>query len=80
MLVFGGETAAGTTSTGAAYNPLSNQWRALTTAGNPQVRSDATAVWSGTELIVFGGRANGTPFAALQRLNPQPTWYFYRKL
>ena len=25
------------------------------------------------------GRANGQVVGALQRLNPQPTWYFYRK-
>ncbi|MBK9137168.1 MAG: galactose oxidase [Verrucomicrobia bacterium] len=79
MLVFGGETASGPTATGGAYNPATGKWRSLTTAGSPIARSETVAAWSGTELLVFGGRAGSTPLAALQRLNPQPTWYFYRK-
>ena len=80
MLVFGGEDANGALATGAAYDPTANKWRALSTSGSPTARSDAKAVWSGTELLVFGGKANAQPVAALQRLNPQPAWYFYRKL
>jgi hypothetical protein len=30
-------------------------------------------------LLVFGGVAEGAPVLTLQSLNPQPTWYFYRK-
>jgi len=79
MLIFGGETAAGTVNDGAAYDPAADQWRALSGGGGPQARSGATAVWSGTEFICFGGLDNGAPLAALQRLNPQPAWYLYRK-
>ncbi len=79
MLIFGGETAGGTANDGAAYDPVANTWRPLSGAGNPQARSAAAAVWSGTELIVFGGVSNGTTLSSLQRLNPQPTWYLYRK-
>lgn len=79
MLVFGGESYLGTLSDGGAYDPVAGTWRALSTTGNPQPRSSATVVWSGTEMLVFGGVANGAPVPSLQRLNPQPTWYFYRK-
>lgn len=79
MLIFGGDTAGGPTATGGAYNPTSGTWRTLSGSGSPLARSVAAAAWSGTELLVFGGRANGSPVAALQRLNPQPAWYFYRK-
>jgi len=79
MIIFGGETAAGTVGDGAAYNPTTSQWRPLTVQGNPMPRSGAITVWSGTQLIVFGGLSNGQPIAALQLLNPQPTWYLYRK-
>ncbi len=79
MLIFGGDTSGGPTADGAAYDPLANQWRPLSSAGNPLARSGATAVWSGSELLVFGGLVNGAPTAWLQRLNPQPTWYLYRK-
>jgi N-acetylneuraminic acid mutarotase len=80
MLVFGGQTASGPTATGGAYNPTNNLWRALTLEGNPVPRTGATAVWTGAELAVFGGQSGLLPVAALQRLTPQPTWYFYRKL
>jgi hypothetical protein len=79
MVVFGGETASGTTATGAAYNPTTDHWRALTPAGDPVARSGAGAVWTGSEFVVFGGQSGPLPVAALQRLSPQPTWYFYRK-
>lgn len=80
MLVFGGEDATGALATGAAYDATANKWRTLNSSGNPTARSEAKAVWSGTELLVFGGKTNGQPIAAIQRLNPQPAWYFYRKL
>ena len=80
MLVFGGETASGPTATGAAYNPATNRWRPLNGSGNPVARAGASSIWTGSELMVFGGRAGELPVAALQRLTPQPTWYFYRKL
>ena len=79
MIIFGGETTAGTVGDGAAYNPATAQWRPLSALGNPTPRSGATTIWSGSELIVFGGLSNGQPIAALQLLNPQPTWYLYRK-
>ncbi len=79
MLVVAGQTAGGATATGAAYDPATDRWRVLGNPGSPQPRSEATAVWTGAEAILFGGRNDRTPLAALQRLTPQPTWYFYRK-
>lgn len=80
MVIYGGLTAAGTTATGAAYDPATGRWRPLTNPGVPQARSGATAAWTGSEALFFGGRNDaGTPLAALQRLNPQPAWYFFRK-
>jgi hypothetical protein len=79
MLVFGGESAAGTLADGAAYDPVAGKWRALSGTGGPQTRSSATAAWTVGAMLIFGGLANGVPVASLQILNPQPTWYFYRK-
>ena len=79
MLIFGGEAYLGTLADGAAYDPSAVKWRPLSATGSPQARSGATVAWSGTEMLVFGGLANGSPVVSLQRLNPQPTWYFYRK-
>jgi hypothetical protein len=79
MLIQGGDTVTGSVADGFAYHPGNGQWRALSGSGNPQPRSEATAVWAASELVVFGGRANGLLVASLQRLVPQPTWYFYLK-
>lgn len=79
MLVIGGY-GLNLLASGSAYNPLTAVWRALTTAGNPVARYGSSAVWSGSEVLVFAGQgANMEPIDALQRLNPQPAWYFYRE-
>ncbi|MCP5519780.1 MAG: hypothetical protein H7A45_21275 [Verrucomicrobiales bacterium] len=79
MLVVAGETAAGPTAEGHAYDPVARRWRALSTAGNPLARRNPTAVWTGTEILVFGGRNATQAIGSLERLTPQPTWYFHRK-
>ena len=79
MVVVGGENASGAIASGSAYDPAGDQWRQLSSAGNPRPRGAATVVWTGGELLCFGGQAGGQALGALQRLTPQPTWYFYRK-
>ena len=79
MVVFGGLTSSGEVSNGGVYDPLSGKWRALSTQGGPLSRSGATMVWSGSDLLVFGGQSGSQSIGSLQRLNPEPTWYFYRK-
>jgi N-acetylneuraminic acid mutarotase len=62
MIVFGGEAGppcytpqAG----GSEYDPATDSWQALPfLLGNTAPRSDHTAVWTGTEMIVWGGRTS----------------------
>jgi len=53
--VFDPETEAEiTSSSGAAYDPVTDEWRQL--ANSPLApRSDHSAVWTGTELVIWGG-------------------------
>jgi N-acetylneuraminic acid mutarotase len=63
MIVFGGATepGGGLTNTGGRYDPTTDSWTALTTTGAPSPRWRHTAVWTGTEMIVWGGQElNGT--------------------
>jgi N-acetylneuraminic acid mutarotase len=53
MLIWGGSGAAGKLGDGAAYNPTSDSWRAL--SFSPTARSGHTAVWTGSAMIVWGG-------------------------
>src|SRR3970282_2119379 len=51
------------TGTGARYDPNADTWTPTTMAGAPIGRRAHTAVWTGSEMIVWGGERAG------QRLN-----------
>jgi len=58
--------------TGGRYNPNTNTWTATSTTNVPEARENHTAVWTGTEMIVWGG-FNEEVFEALNtggRYNP----------
>lgn len=84
MIVWSGFGANSTSlpSSGAIYSPVTDSWRTMSSAGAPEGRTNATAIWTGTELIVWGGYAQGpvggTPGPALgngARYNPATdTW------
>lgn len=80
VIIATGAGASGDLATGGAYDPAADKWRALSTSSAPLARSQAVAVWTGTEIMLFGGMSGAQRIAVLQRLVPQPNWYFYRKL
>jgi N-acetylneuraminic acid mutarotase len=45
-------------NTGGRYNPGTNSWTATSTSNAPTARSLHTAVWTGSEMIVWGGGLN----------------------
>jgi N-acetylneuraminic acid mutarotase len=57
---------------GARYNPLTDTWTAMTTTNAPAARQDAVTVWTGTEMIVWGGNTEygSTAFNTGSRYNP----------
>ncbi|MDB4946564.1 MAG: kelch repeat protein [Labilithrix sp.] len=60
MIVFGGWTLprssqSGVHGDGASYDPSSKQWTMLPSTGAPSPRVGHTAVWTGTQMIVWGG-------------------------
>ena len=58
MIVFGGHPPSPPTlslNDGSRYDPLRNHWSPLPASGNPGPRALHTAVWTGREMIVFGG-------------------------
>ncbi|MEQ2009923.1 MAG: hypothetical protein ABMA26_24315 [Limisphaerales bacterium] len=82
MLVWGGAIATGMTVTnnGARYNPATDTWTAMAAPPTGFTnRADHVAVWTGTEMLVWGGTTNasifGTPRADGARYNPTSnTW------
>jgi N-acetylneuraminic acid mutarotase len=57
MIVWGGRgtTTGSYTNDGGRYNPQSNNWATMSSVGAPSARDIHSAVWSGTEMIVWGG-------------------------
>ncbi len=59
MIVWGGDagmvSSEPTLGNGGVYDPVSNRWSSVATAGAPTARELATAVWTGSEMIVWGG-------------------------
>ena len=63
MIVWGGDGGfpfAGDLSSGGRYDAVTNGWTPTNTYNVPQPRSFHTAVWTGSEMIVWGG--NGQDF------------------
>ncbi|MEK6607505.1 MAG: galactose oxidase, partial [Myxococcota bacterium] len=83
MLVWGGVGGGGGDTffdTGGRYNPATDTWTATSTTGAPSARYLHTAVWTGAEMLVWGGTVDyddggGTYFNSGGRYNPATdTW------
>ena len=42
-------------NTGGKYNPITNGWTAVNTSNAPSARDSHTAIWTGSEMIIWGG-------------------------
>jgi N-acetylneuraminic acid mutarotase len=64
MIVWGGSTICPPcySYTGGRYNPITDSWTATNTTNAPSSRYDHTAVWTGTEMIVWGGFFHDTGY------------------
>src|SRR5262249_25759196 len=57
MIVWGGYVSSPfqVFNTGGRYNPTTNNWTATSITNAPEAREGHTAVWTGSEMIVWGG-------------------------
>lgn len=53
-------SGGGTTyyNNGCIYDPSGNSWSAISTNNTPDQRAFHSAVWTGTEMIIWGGKSN----------------------
>ena len=58
MIIWGGIGGSNYSNTGGRYNPGTDSWTATSTTNAPSGRYNHTAVWSGSEMIVWGGSDN----------------------
>ena len=59
MIVWGGAGQSDLFNTGGRYSPTSDTWIGTSTVNAPTARVRHTAVWSGNEMIVWGGYGCG---------------------
>jgi hypothetical protein len=78
MIVWSGELYDGIHHfyiTGGRYNPESESWTETSTTKAPDPRRYATAIWTGTEMIVWGGNNSLSNLNTGGRYNPSTdTW------
>jgi N-acetylneuraminic acid mutarotase len=78
LYIWGGYSFASSaqTNNGYYYNLASNTWTALPVAGAPTAREQAHAVWTGTELLIWGGMSGASTYLSNGgRYNPgSNTW------
>ena len=53
MIVWGGYGNSGNVNTGGRYNPATDSWTSTSTTNAPEARYLHTAVWTGSEMIVW---------------------------
>jgi Bacterial Ig-like domain len=77
MIVWGGIGLNGSEyiylDDGARYNPATDTWQSISPLGAPSARSEYSAVWTGSEMLIWGGRTLDRPLTfplACARYNP----------
>src|SRR5215217_7108017 len=58
MIVWGGapDNSYNGLNTGGRYNSSTDSWTATSTANAPEARREHTAVWTGSEMLAWGGQ------------------------
>ena len=55
MIIWGGNDGNTGVNTGGRYNPNTDSWTGTSTNNAPDGRDSHKAVWTNTEMIVWGG-------------------------
>lgn len=80
MFVFGGnhvDVTAKPVNSGGLYNPKTNTWKTISKVGAPSARQFGWTplIWTGKEVIVWGGNNSGDIFGDGAKYNPKTdTW------
>ena len=72
MIVWGGSLTlySRELNTGGRYDPSTNTWSSTSTTNAPTGRDSHTAVWSGSDMIIWGGYNGNTAVRTGGRYNP----------
>jgi N-acetylneuraminic acid mutarotase len=74
MVVWGGANRLSApdwcVDTGGTYDPIADTWAAISTVGAPSKRVGHAAVWTGREMLVWGGSCASTYLSTGARYDP----------
>ena len=73
MIVWGGTNSSSSFNTGGRYNASTDSWTATSTTGAPVARDNHTAVWTGSQMIVWGGIIPSPTPTPSPHPSPSPT-------
>ena len=79
MIVWSGFDQNGDFNDGGRYNLTANSWTALAITGAPSPRQYGSAVWTGSEMLVFGGLAGSNLRYDTFSYAPDRTTYLYQR-
>ena len=65
MIVWGGSVSGAPQNSGGRYDPVANVWTPTSIGTAPEPRINHVAVWTGSKMIVWGGRYSVGPWRAL---------------
>ena len=77
MIIWGGIDGLGETNTGGRYNPNTDTWQISATSliDAPSIRFNHQSLWTGTQMIVWGGRGENSNLNTGGRYDPiLDTW------
>jgi len=60
---------------GAIYNPTTNSWRTISPVNAPSIRDGSRGVWTGSQLIIWGGYINTMNLTGLSTTSGTTTMY-----
>jgi len=81
MVVWGGSYYSGGyvyLNSGGVYDPMADAWLTTSSFGVPAARDTHTAVWTGSEMLVYGGNPISVG-SGLSSYAPPRTVYLYQK-
>jgi hypothetical protein len=78
MIIWGGSDGVYGLNTGGRYNPAADVWVSTTGASAPPGRAAHNSVWTGLEMLIFGGNS-GLVYDLNDTYNytPPTTMYLY---
>lgn len=72
FIIWGGKETGGgyTNGSGGRYNPSTNSWTATSTTGVFAGRDQMTPIWTGSKMILYGGRDSSTALSGGRIYDP----------